>query len=422
MKESFLHYIWKYKKFDFINLKTVNNERLTILNSGQFTELQGPDFFNAQITIDQQKWAGNIEIHIKSSDWYAHRHELDSNYDNVILHVVWEHDVNIFRADNNVLPVLVLKDFVTKETIDSYINLSSKKSWIYCENDLKTVPEFVIKNWQERLFFERLERKSIEINVLLEKSNNDWEAVLFLMLAKNFGLNTNGFSFLEIASKITFQVIRKESFELENIEALLFGFAGLLQSEKEDVYYNDLKFRFLYLVNKHQLDISVLQNVTFFKHRPDNFPTIRLSQFANLLHVHQNLFSKIINENDLSVLYNLFKINVSQYWKSHYQFDILSPEKSKKLSQSFTDLVVINSIIPLKFAFAKHNSQDINEDLIVILDKIKPENNGIVNKFSSFGLSSKSAFETQSLLQLKSQYCDHNKCLDCAIGIELLRN
>ena len=422
MKESFLHYIWKYKKFDFLNLKTINNEQLTVLNSGQFTELQGPDFFNAQIEIENQKWAGNIEIHIKSSDWYTHRHELDSNYDNVILHVVWEHDVDIFRQNNTVVPVLVLKDYVSSETIQAYNNLSSKKSWIYCENELKTVPEFVLKNWQERLFFERLERKTVEINVLLKQSNNDWESVLFFMLAKNFGLNTNGSSFLEIASKITFQVIRKESFEVENSEALLFGFAGLLQIEKEDIYFNDLKFRFLYLINKHQLDISVLQNVTFFKHRPDNFPTIRLSQFANLLHTQQNLFSKIINENNLLEIYNLFKVNVSQYWKSHYQFDNLSPSKSKKLSQSFIDLVVVNTIIPLKFAFAKHNSQDINEDLIAILDKIKPESNGVINKFSSFGLSVKSAFETQSLLQLKNEYCDKNKCLECAIGLELLKN
>jgi Protein of unknown function (DUF2851) len=173
MKEDFLHYVWQYKKFDFSNLKTTSQETLNIIKVGDYTQLAGPDFFNAQIEIDNQKWAGNIEIHIKSSDWYVHNHERDENYNNVILHVVWENDAAVFRKDNSEIPVLELKNHVSKELISQYQKLKANKSWIYCENDIKTIPEFVFKNWQERLFFERLERKSKPIEVLLKENQND---------------------------------------------------------------------------------------------------------------------------------------------------------------------------------------------------------------------------------------------------------
>jgi hypothetical protein len=179
MKEDFLHYLWKFKKFDALNLKTSNEEEITIINVGQYLELAGPDFFNAQITIGDQKWAGNVEIHLKSSDWYVHHHERDSAYENVILHVVWEHDTEIFRRNNTEIPVLELKKYVEKETVENYQSLISPKSWIFCEKQLIDINEFTLKNWQERLFFERLERKSKPIFDLLEQTNQDWEAVLF---------------------------------------------------------------------------------------------------------------------------------------------------------------------------------------------------------------------------------------------------
>ena len=422
MKEDFLHHLWKFKKFDTINLKTSNGEEIIIISVGQYLELAGPDFFNAQITIDNQKWAGNVEIHLKSSDWYVHQHERDSGYENVILHVVWENDTAIFRSDNSEIPVLELKNYVDRETVLNYQSLLSPKSWIFCEKQIKDVDNFVLKNWQERLFFERLERKSQPIFDLLEKTNQDWEAVLFLLLAKNFGLNTNGEIFIKIAHSIPFSVIRKESFEVENLEALLFGTAGLLDLEKEDNYYKDLKFRYFYLLHKYQIDKTFVEPVQFFKHRPDNFPTIRLSQLANLYHTHQNLFSKISTVNSLNSIYEMFQITSSNYWQNHYQFDKESPKKKKMLSKSFIDLIVINTIIPLQFAYAKSIGKETSEDLILLLNEISSEKNAIMDKFSSFGIIPKNAFESQSLLQLKNEYCNKSKCLECAIGIELLKS
>ena len=421
MKEDFLHYLWKFKKFDTLNLKTFNGEEITIVSVGQYLQLAGPDFFNAQITIDNQKWAGNVEIHSKSSDWYIHRHEEDKGYENVILHVVWEHDTEIFRNDNTEVPVLVLKDYVEKANIENYQSLMVPKSWIFCEKELKEVSEFTLKNWQERLFFERLERKSMAIFDLLEQTNQDWEAVLFCLLAKNFGLNTNGDIFFKAAQSITFSIIRKESFEVENLEALIFGAAGLLDSEKEDNYFKDLKFRYFYLIHKYQMEKNCTEPVQFFKHRPDNFPTIRLSQLANLYYSQQNLFSKISTVKSLKNIYDVFNISAVRYWQNHYQFDKESPKKKKQLSKSFIDLVIVNTVIPLQFAFGKSQGKEISEDLIQLLDEVASEKNAILDKFSSFGIKSKNAFESQSLLQLKNEYCNKSRCLECAIGMELLK-
>ena len=422
MKEDFLHYLWKFKKFDTLNLKTCNQEEIIISNVGQYLELAGPDFFNAQITIGNQKWAGNVEIHVKSSDWYVHHHERDQGYENVILHVVWEHDSEIYRGDNSEIPVLELKKYVSAEIINNYQKLLAPKSWIFCEKQLKDIPSFTLNNWQERLFFERLERKSKPILELLEQTNNDWETVLFCLLAKNFGLNTNGETFLKIAQAIPFSVIRKECFEVENLEALLFGSAGLLEVEKEDAYFKDLKFRYFYLIHKYQIERSFIEPVQFFKHRPDNFPTVRLSQLANLFHKQQNLFSKINNLNMTEAIYDIFRVTVTPYWETHYQFDKESPKKKKPLSKSFMDLLILNTIIPIQFAYAKSHGKEVSEDLITILNDVEAEKNSVVDKFNSFGIKAKNAFETQSLLQLKNEYCNKNKCLDCAIGVDLLRN
>lgn len=422
MKEDFLHYLWKFKNFDTLNLKTTKGEVVTIIHVGFHLKQAGPDFFNAQIIIGNQKWAGSVEMHLKSSDWYVHHHEQDSAYDNVILHVVWEHDIDVFRKDNSVIPVLELNNYVSSKTIDNYQSLRVTKSWLFCENRLANFDEFLLRNWQERLFFERLERKSKSISNLLTQSNSDWEEVLFVLLARNFGLNTNGEQFFELAKSIPFSIIRKESSEQINIEALFFGNAGLLDSEKQDEYYKELHFRYYYLLQKYQLNKPILPPVQFFRHRPDNFPTIRLSQLANLYHHHYNLFSKIISSNSVESIYALFEVSATSYWLDHYQFDKVSPNKRKMLSKSFVDLLIINTIVPFQFAYAQSQGKENSDYLIQLLHEIAPEKNAVVDKFKFFGINATNAFETQSLLQLKNEYCNYGKCMNCAIGIESIKN
>ncbi len=421
MKEDFLHHVWQFKKFDIANLKTTKGESIQILNSGQYLQLSGPDFFNAQIIIENQKWAGNVEIHLKSSDWYVHNHEKDSNYDSVILHVVWEHDVPIFRKDNSEIPTLELKEYVALSDLHKYQSLVSQKSWIYCENELQNVDQFVFKNWQERLFFERLERKANLIFELLETSNHDWEAVLFCLLVKNFGLNTNGEMFYKIAKSIPFSVVRKESFSLESLESLLLGQANLLSHDFQDSYARELQKSYHYLVQKHQLREKVVGSVEFFKHRPDNFPTIRLAQLASLYFHQKNLFSLVMNCSSINELYQVFNVGVSEYWETHYNFDRESSKKMKKLSKSFVDLLVVNTIIPLQFAYARSRQKEITQDLIDLANSIPSERNVIIDKFKTFGIVSENVYESQALLQLKKEYCDLKKCLDCAVGHFILK-
>lgn len=420
MQEDFLHYVWQHKAFSITSLKTTRGERVDIKKIGQHNQNSGPDFFNALISVGNQLWAGNVEIHIKSSDWYVHNHENDKAYDNVILHVVWEHDTEIFRKDNSVIPTLELKHFVDIRLLQDYEKLIKSKSWINCETDFPEVNSFVLNNWLERLFVERLELKSQVISKLLEDYYNDWEAVLFKMLLKNFGLKVNGESFFSLANSVDYSIIRKLQNNVLEIEALLFGQAGLLQEDIEDSYYLDLKRSYHFLQRKFRLDNRGVLPVQFFRLRPSNFPTIRLSQFANLYGAEHQLFSKIISASTAEDFYRLFKKEVSDFWTTHYTFAKTSKTSKKQLTKPLIDLIIINTIIPVKFAYAKANAQNIINELFNLIGQLKAENNSVVRKFLDLKPMENSAMSSQALLQLKQDYCDKNKCLQCAIGNSLI--
>lgn len=421
MKEDFLHHIWLYKRLDITQLQTTTGENIQIVHFGHYLQTAGPDFFNAQLIIGDQKWAGNIEMHIKSSDWYLHNHQTDSNYDNVILHVVWEHDVDVYRKNKEVIPVLELKNYVSNEQIKQYQKLFRPKSWINCENEMGLVDNFIIQNWQERLFFERLEQKSEFINELLQQTQHDWEQVAYSLLFKNFGLNSNGATFYAVAQQVPFSIVRKERENLLHLEAMFFGASGLLEGNFEDNYPKELQKNWLYLKHKYQFEIRK-NDIQFFKLRPDNFPTIRLAQLAALFHKHHNLFQILIATIEMKELRTLFSVSASKYWKNHYQFDKESPNKMKQISATFIDLLLVNTVLPLQFAYANYLGTEKTETLLKLITQLKPENNTIISKFENLGVSVTNAFQTQSLLQLKKNYCDKNRCLQCQIGIHLLKN
>lgn len=421
MKEDFLHHIWLYKRLDITQLQTTTGENIQIVHFGHYLQTAGPDFFNAQLIIGDQKWAGNIEMHIKSSDWYLHNHQTDSNYDNVILHVVWEHDVDVYRKNKEVIPVLELKNYVSNEQIKQYQKLFRPKSWINCENEMGLVDNFIIQNWQERLFFERLEQKSEVINELLQQTQHDWEQVAYSLLFKNFGLNSNGATFYAVAQQVPFSIVRKERENLLHLEAMFFGASGLLEGNFEDNYPKELQKNWLYLKHKYQFEIRK-NDIQFFKLRPDNFPTIRLAQLAALFHKHHNLFQILIATIEMKELRTLFSVSASKYWKNHYQFDKESPNKMKQISATFIDLLLVNTVLPLQFAYANYLGTEKTETLLKLITQLKPENNTIISKFENLGVSVTNAFQTQSLLQLKKNYCDKNRCLQCQIGIHLLKN
>jgi len=422
IQEYFLHYLWKHKLFNVVKLQTTNSEDVQIINSGIHNMNSGPDFFNAQLKINGQLWAGNVEIHIKSSDWYVHNHEQDSAYDNVIIHVVWEDDMPIFRNNNSSLTTLILKNYVNETLLNNYYKLFNKKqSWINCENDIKNMDTFLLNNWKERLYIERLNNKSTQILSLLKESKNDWEAVLFKMLAKNFGLKVNGDSFMDMSNSFDFSIVRKNQHNIVQLESLFFGQSGMLYKNIEEVYYIELQKEYQFLSKKYSITAIAKDTVKFFRLRPNNFPTIRLSQLANLYVLHQNLFSKLINITVVSDYYDLLKVETSKYWESHYSFTSLSSKRKKVLTKQFIDLLLINTIIPLKFVYQKYIGKLKEEHILQLIQEIKPEKNSIIDKFNALEISSSNAFESQALLQLKNEYCTKQKCLQCAIGNSLLK-
>ncbi|KJD33458.1 hypothetical protein PK35_06270 [Tamlana nanhaiensis] len=423
MQEDFLHYIWKHKKFNITNLKTVTGAIVTIKSVGSHNLNSGPDFFNAQLQIEDQLWAGNVEIHVKSSDWFLHNHEIDAAYNNVILHVVWEHDTEVFRQDNTSIATLQLKDFIDDALLKSYKTLfNAENRWINCENEFSSVDDFVLTNWKERLYFERLEQKAGVVDGLLQSSKNDWEAVLFKMLLKNFGLKVNGEAFFSLANSVDFAVVRKSQHDLISLEALLFGQAGLLETDVQEPYFLKLVKAYNFLKTKFKLNNVGVLPVQFFRLRPPNFPTIRLSQLANLYVLHQNLFSKIIETKSVEAFYELFKVETSSFWKTHYTFQKESKSSTKSISKSFIDLLLINTIIPIKFCYTKHQGVTIQDEILSLMTSIKSEKNSIISAFNNLKPVSNSALDSQALIHLKTKYCDANRCLKCALGNVFLNN
>lgn len=421
MKEEFLHYLWKYKKFAFAEAKSTSGESITLINSGAHNHLAGPDFLNAQLKIDDQLWAGNVEIHLKSSGWYAHQHEEDRAYDNVILHVVWEDDTPVYGPNDLQLTTLVLKNYVNPELITGYRKLfyEQKYQFINCENDFEKIPQYLLKNWLERQYIDRLEEKVLFIEKLLKASNNDWEAVLFTMLARNFGTKINAQAFADMAGKIPFSVIRKISNNTGELEALFLGVNNLLPKDDAERQIKLWKEQYRFIQSKYAIDENAIP-IQYFKLRPPNFPTIRLSQLANLYEKESNLFQKVVAIKTKKESYDLFDVHVSGYWKTHYNFGRSHSPRAKRLSNSFVDLLLINTIIPIQFAYSKYMNLNKEADLLQLIMSLKAEKNSIVEGFKNLRELDDHALNSQALLHLKKHYCDVNRCLHCVVGNYLI--
>lgn len=422
MKEHFLHYIWQYQLFDKANLFSTNGNKILVENTGTYTQNSGPDFVNTKLKIDEQLWVGTVEIHQKSSDWYVHHHEVDANYDNVILHVVWEDDVVVYRKDNTVIPTLELKGKVPKYLLESYNNLfDSSKKWILCENQISKVDSFRWFHFLEKLYFERLDDKLKIINQLLFETQNDWEAVFFIMLAKNFGLKANGASFFMLAKNINYNIIRKLTHDADLLEILFLGKAALLNENSDTTTEKEYYEKYTYLRHKFQLDDTKFQ-VQFFRLHPPNFPNIRLSQLANLLSSNHNLFVKTMNETKIENFYTILKSKTSSHWETHYSFGKPHTKTTKKTSHNFVDLLLINTILPIQYAYKEYYGNLDKESIVDIISSISFENNSISNGFQKLGMKLENALHSQAVIKLKKDYCEKKLCLKCEIGLNILKN
>lgn len=420
MKEDFLQFIWRHGLYRKEKLKTTDGQKLEIISGGQSNYDSGPDFFNAKVKIGKTVWAGNIEIHQKSSHWYQHRHDSDAAYENVILHVVEAHDKPV-RVKSHEVPTLVI-DY--DEAIQqNYEQLLKSNHWIACQERLPEVDPFILRFWFSSLLIERLESKTKEILSLLEKNKNNWNETFYQLLARNFGMKTNALPFEMLATSLPLNILSKHKHDLFQTEALLFGQSGLLnEALLGDDYFLSLRKEYSYLYKKYALAGIETHLWKFMRLRPINFPTVRIAQLAMLIHHSSALFSHVLEAESLEQLHKLFKITASSYWDTHYRFNKLSEEnRPKVLGDTAFHNLVINTVVPMLFVYGdQHLDPQMKDRALLMLEKLAPEENKIIRKFEESGIEGRTAFETQALLQLKNNYCDHKKCLNCQLGAKII--
>jgi hypothetical protein len=400
-------------------LCTTGGEKLEIIDVGKCNTDAGPDFFNAKIKIAGTLWAGNVEIHTRSTDWNKHNHHSNKAYDSVILHVVQQADGDVYRIDGEQIPQLEL--IYPQEIEANYEQLINDKKWIPCADKIGLVPDIFIQSWKNALLTERLELKTQAIERLLIENNHNWEEAFYIILARNFGFGTNSQAFESLAKSLPISVLGKHKDNQFQLEALLFGQAGLLGDEATDEYASKLKQEYTFLRSKFGLNPIDASQWKLLRLRPDNFPHIRIAQFAALIHSSSKLFSKVVGKPDVDSIRSLFSYEPSSYWKTHYLFGTESPVKTKKLGSLSINGILINTVVPFLFCYASHkNNDEWKDEVIQILEKTPSERNSIITAWQNIGLKSESAYDSQALLHLKKQYCDDKKCLRCRIGHDVL--
>jgi hypothetical protein len=418
MTERLLQYIWQFQYYNKHDLVTVTGERLAIIHPGTYNIHQGPDFTGGRIKLDGNTWIGNIELHVNASDWKRHQHSNDKNYNNVILHVVWNNDG---ECQGQNFPTVILGDRVPKVLLQQYYSWMKADCFIPCESSAVSAGELVWTSWKERLMYERLERKSEFVFSHLTKSNCHWEETLWWLLARNFGLSVNAEAFGEVAVSIPYNLLSKHRTQIHQLEALLFGQAGLLEIEFEDKYAVMLKKEYSFLRKKYNLH-KIHMPVHFLRMRPACFPTVRLAQLAMLVHLTPNVFSSLINECSMENVRKMLSVTANDYWHYHFRFGETTVYQPKTLGAEMINSIMMNTVVPIIFTYGKyHQMPAMQYKAVEWIENLPPESNGIITKFRNIGIPVKNASDTQSLIELKSQYCDNKRCLDCAIANAVLK-
>ncbi|MDR0729959.1 MAG: DUF2851 family protein [Prevotellaceae bacterium] len=421
MKEEFLHFIWEHALFDKSNLRTTGDEPVEIVTIGQHNTDAGPDFFNAKIKIGDTLWAGNVEIHRRSSDWARHAHSSDKNYDNVILHVVLEDDRPVARPDGQWLPTLVMR--YAPELGQSYTALLQSPAWAPCRDALKQIEPFRINYFLGRLLVERMERKSQQIVDVLQTTQNDWREVFYQLLFRAFGFSINAAPFEMLAKATPLAAIGKHRHSLMQIEALLFGQAGFLQGEATDAYHRTLQTEYAFLQTKFSLTPLEKHIWKFLRLRPFSFPTVRIAQLAKLLQQAHHLIDKILYFRSIDELYTLFDVRASEYWDTHYRFEKTAKQHPKVLGRASIERILVNLVTPFLFTYGRwQGDETLCDRALALLETLPPEKNQITAGWERLGLTADNAFYTQALIQLKTNYCNNRQCLKCSIGADLLRS
>jgi hypothetical protein len=423
MREDLLHHLWKFRNFSSQVHYSSTGQQVEVIHPGIHNHDSGPDFFNARIRIDNIVWAGNVELHVKSSDWVAHGHCSDRAYDNVILHVVYNDDKPEKLIDAAFSTLEIRKD-MDPRVVDKYDALIQHQTFVPCAQllDSSIVRSMLINTYLDRLFVEKLEHKCNLILDLLSASNGNWERTLYTLVARSFGLGANRLPFELLLTSIPSSLIIRDLQNIEQVEALLFGQAGFLSGVPVDEYSTNLKAHYDKLRPAFQLYATSEHLWKFSRLRPGNFPTLRIAQLAAFLYQDPILFKDIMQTKDLRCLVEWFRVEASDYWAVHSKFGRSSVKRSIRIGNTTIDSVIINAVLPTMFAYGKvMHEPELVERSIELMRELCGETNKIVSAWQKLGFSIDSALKSQALLHLKKAYCDHKKCLSCTIGTAILK-
>lgn len=421
MQEDFLHYIYKHKLWSNENLITTNGEALEIIDTGIHNKDSGPDFFNAKIKIEDTIWIGNVEIHIKSSDWYKHHHNNDLSYKNTVLHVVYQEDKEVFINNNEKIPSFEIQ--FSHTLYNKYSEFKNNDNSIACKEYLDILNNFKIKLYLESLAIERLESKITQIIELSNRYVGDLDEIFYVSLARSFGFGVNSIPFQLLAESLPLNIIRKNEDNIIALESLLFGQASLLEeNETNDDYERHLIQEYKFFKNKYQLSPIPKGIWKTARMRPSNFPQLRIAQFAALMQKFQGLYDNIINANNLQSIKEYFKIQTSEYWHRHYNFHKITENKNTNFGTSSYNTIAINTIAPFVLYHNKKYNQYQNSDIVIDwLYSIDSEDNKHTRCWAKYGIVATNALESQALINLKINYCDLKKCLDCNFAYEIFK-
>lgn len=419
--EKLMQYVWKHRLWRSEDMVTNTGEKVRVVDPGLLNTDAGPDFFNAKIEIDGHMWVGNVEMHYRATDWKRHRHDSDKAYDSVILHVVAKDDAPVRRTNGELIPQLVLE--VSPQFNADYASLVGATIEVPCAEKIKQVPHLTIVEWVEGLAFERLHGKVERIHQLLDSFNGSWEDVCYVTLARNFGFGINNDAFERLARRTPLRLLGKHSDSVLQIEALLFGQAGMLDAQKPgmDSYYNQLCTEYAFLSNKFQLTPMEKESWKLFRIRPQNFPYRRIAMLAQFIEGGFRMMNRILEAEGEKEMRALFEVELSGYWTKHYTFGKPNERATATLSRSSIDIILINTVAPLLYAYGElTGNYEMTDKAIKLLEDLRAESNSIVSHFVAYGIDCPDALTSQALVQLKREYCDARKCIYCKIGHHLL--
>ena len=423
MKEEFLHYVWQHRHFDFLKAKTTDGQAVSVIFPGYHNHDAGPDFLQAVITIDDVRWVGSVEIHCRSSDWLRHRHQNDDKYKSVILHVVFEHDVEIQLSEHERIPTLELKGLIPDEMFVRYDSLMNVPDSLLCRHHLAEVEPLLLQNQLSESLLERMLRRQCDFQQVLEGCQKDWNELIYRTMAIGFGCKKNGAAFELLAQSLPYRILRAHLSSRLQVYALVFGQSGLLDLAGDDEYAERLRYEYDYLRYKYRLTSIGPHQWNWLRLRPQNFPTLRLAQFAQMLYETGNdLADKVLKAN-MQSLRTWLTIAPDDYWQTHYQFGKPTEQHPSGMGNSIVNSLIINTVVPIRFFYTRFNGDEaMQEEALSLLERVEYEDNKTTRIFADSPFPQRSAYDSQAQIELMDRCCSQKRCLQCSIGEKIVRN